>query len=167
MLRDVGNSMLWQYGMSALINFQFHVIGRIDDTTQVLIDHLRVHDLFSNWSKNVGDERDAPWQIILGSMDTTYCVLVSLAIWMEMNMHANASAGVLPYVFSFSNDVDVPSGGQKVKNIAQYDDEELPYPDAEVAEKLCIGGACFFCFQMKIRVSMAVSLMTLLESTLK
>ena len=67
-LRDVSNSMLWRYGMSALINFQFHVIGRIDDTTQVLIDHLRVHDSFSNclktklnWSKNVGDERDAPW----------------------------------------------------------------------------------------------------------
>jgi hypothetical protein len=38
---------------------------------------------------------------------------------MEMNMHANASAGVLPYVFSLSNDVDVPSGGQKAKNIAQ------------------------------------------------
>ena len=60
--------MLWRYGMSALINFQFHVIGRIDDTTQVLIDHLCVHDSFSNclktklnWSKNVGDERDAPW----------------------------------------------------------------------------------------------------------
>ena len=118
--------MLWRYGMSALINFQFHVIGRIDDTMQVLIDHLCVHDLFLNclktklnWSKNVGDERDAPWQIILGSMDTAYCVLVSLAIWMEMNMRANASAGVSPYVFLFSNDVDVPSGGQKAKNIAQ------------------------------------------------
>jgi hypothetical protein len=77
-LRDVSNSMLWRYGMSALINFQFHIVGRIDDTTQVLIDHLHVHDSFSNclktklnWSKNVGDERDAPWQIILGSMDTT------------------------------------------------------------------------------------------------
>ena len=68
--------------MSAMINFQFHVIGRIDDTTQVLINHIRVHDSFPNclktklnWSKNVRDERDAPWQIILGAMDTTYCVL--------------------------------------------------------------------------------------------
>ena len=213
--RDVSNSMLWRYGMSALINFQFHLIGRIDDTTQVLIDHLRVHDSFSsclktklNWSKNVGDERDAPWQIILGSMDTTYCVLVSLAIWLEMNMRANASAAASPYVFAFSDDVDVPSGGQKAKSIAQtifgqkvfkmeeftrnaddngcllgshsirkyaatharkcgcnkdekdirgrwkskgrvsdvYDDVELPYPDAKVAEKLCIGGACFYLF---------------------
>jgi hypothetical protein len=26
-----------------------------------------------------------------------------------------------------------------------YDDVELPYPDAKVAEKLCGGGPCFFC----------------------
>ena len=43
---------------------------------------------------------NVPWQIILGSMDTTYFVLVSLAIWMEMNiMHTNESAGASPYVF--------------------------------------------------------------------
>ena len=124
--RAVGNSMLWQFGMSAMINFQFHVIARIDDTTQVLIEHLRVHDAFAhclktklNWSKNVADERDAPWQMVLGSVDTTYCVLVSLAIWLEMNMRANANAATSPYVFSFSDDIDVPSGGQKAKNIAQ------------------------------------------------
>jgi hypothetical protein len=28
-----------------------------------------------------------------------------------------------------------------------YDDVELPYPDATVAEKLCIGGACYYLFQ--------------------
>jgi len=27
-----------------------------------------------------------------------------------------------------------------------YDNVELPYPDAQVAEKLCIGGACFYLF---------------------
>ncbi len=177
-----------------------------------MVDHLRVHDAFPNclktklnWSKNVGDERDAPWQ--MGSMDTMYCVLVSMAVWMEMNMRANASAGNSPYVFSFSDDVAVPSGGLNVKSIAQivfgqkvfkmeqfrnaadsgsllgshsirkyaatharkcgcnkdekdirgrwkskgrvsdvYDDVELPYPDAKVAEKLCFGGACFYLF---------------------
>jgi hypothetical protein len=212
--RDVSNSMLWRYGMSAMINFQFHVIARIDDTTQLLIDHIRVHDSFPNclktklnWSKNVGDERDAPWQIVMGSMDTTYCVLVSMAIWMEINMRANANAANSPYLFSFSDDVAVPSGGLKAKCIAQtifgqkvfkmeqfcntadsgsllgshsirkyaatharkcgcnkdekdirgrwkskgrvsdvYDDVELPYPDAKVAEKLSIGGACFYMF---------------------
>ena len=124
--RAVSNSMLWRFGMTAMINFQFHVIARIDDTTQLLIEHVRVHDSFPhclkmklNWSKNVSDERDAPWQIVLGAMDTTYCVLVSLAIWLEMNMRMNANAAVSPYVFSFCNDVAVPSGGQKAKDIAQ------------------------------------------------
>ena len=119
--RDVSSSMLRQYGMSTLITFQFHLIERIDVTaTQVLIDHLCGHDSFLNclktklnWSKNVGDERDSQWIIILGSMDTTYCALVSLAIWKEMNMHANASAGASPHVFLFTDDVDGPSGGQK------------------------------------------------------
>ena len=103
-----------------------YVIGRIDDTTQVLVDHLRVHDSFPNylktklnWSKNVGDERDEPWQIVMGSMDTMYCVLVSMAVCLEMNMRANASAGNSPYVFLFSDDVAVPSGGLNVKSIAQ------------------------------------------------
>jgi len=27
-----------------------------------------------------------------------------------------------------------------------YEDTELPYPDAKVAEKLCIGGPCFYLF---------------------
>jgi hypothetical protein len=217
-LRDKKNSPIWRYGMSAMINFQFHVIGRIDDTTQVLVDHIRVHDSFPNclktklnWSKNVGEERDAPWQIVLGSMDTTYCVLVSIAIWFELNLRANASALISPYLFSFCDDISIPTGGQKSKDIAQtifgqkifkmeefaacgdagetacllgshsirkyaathcrrcgcnkdekdirgrwkakgrvsdvYDDVELPYPDAKVAEKLCIGGACYYLFQ--------------------
>ena len=53
--------MLWRYMKSAMINFKFHVIARIDDTAQVLIDHICVHDLFPKcwktklkWSKNVG-----------------------------------------------------------------------------------------------------------------
>ena len=27
-----------------------------------------------------------------------------------------------------------------------YEDTELPFPDAKVAEKLCIGGPCFYLF---------------------
>ena len=34
-------------------------------------------------------------------------------------MRMNANAAVSPYVFSFCNDVAVPSGGQKAKDIAQ------------------------------------------------
>jgi len=87
------SSAVWKYVMPALIKFQFHMIARIDDTTQVIMDHIRVHDNFENalktrlnWSKNVHDERDAPWQIILGSMDPVLCVLISLGLWLEFHL---------------------------------------------------------------------------------
>jgi hypothetical protein len=202
------SSNIWKFGMPALINFQFHMIARIDDTTQVIMEHIRVHDNFENalktrlnWSKNVQDERDAPWQIVMGSMNPVFCVLISLGLWLELNLRLNPSAIASPYVFAFSDDITVPSGGQKAKEMAQnifgqkvfkldefqstgllgshsirkfaathvrrcgiskddkdtrgrwkgktrvsdrYDDVELPYPDCKVAEKLCIGGPCYY-----------------------
>jgi hypothetical protein len=73
------SSIIWKYGMPALCNFQFHMIARIDDTTQVILEHIRVHDNFENalktrlnWSKNVQDERDAPWQVVLASMNPVF-----------------------------------------------------------------------------------------------
>ena len=75
-LKSNTDSDIWRCGMPALVNFQFHLIARIDDTTQVVLEHLRAHDSFPNalktrlnWSKNVEDERDAPWQIVLGAMN--------------------------------------------------------------------------------------------------
>ena len=205
---DHHSSIIWRYGMPALINVQFHLIARIDDATQLVLEHIRVHDNFENalktrlnWSKNVQDERDAPWQVVLGSMDAMFCVFISLGLWLESNLKSSASALVSPYLFSFSDDVTIPSGGRKAKDIAQtifgqkvfkldefqsagqlgshsirkfaathvrrcgiskddkdirgrwkgkgrvsdvYDDVELPYPDCKVAEKLCIGGPCFY-----------------------
>jgi len=222
------NPILKPFGLPALLNFQFHLIARIDDTTQVLLSNLRAHDSFPtnvlktrlNWSKNVHEERDAPWQMVLGCMDTVYCVLVSIALFLELNLSQNPSAMLSPYLFCFCNDVTVPGGGQKTKEIVQnvlgqqifkqaefvghvaanddgdhrhdneakesagflgshsirkyaatharrcgctkdekdirgrwknrartsdvYDDVELPYPDAKVANKLCIGGPCFY-----------------------
>ena len=42
------SSAIWKLGMPVLTNFQFHMIARIDDTTQVIMDHIRVHDHFEN-----------------------------------------------------------------------------------------------------------------------
>ncbi len=120
------SSAVWKYGMPALINFQFHMMTRIDDTTQVIMDHIRVHDNFENalktrlnWSKNVHDERDAQWQIILGSMDLVFCVLISLGLWLEFHLQSNPTAMASPYVFAFSDDITIPGGGQKAKETAQ------------------------------------------------
>jgi hypothetical protein len=47
---------------------RYGICARIHDSTQVIIEHIRVHDKFAhalkarlNWSKNVQDERDAPF----------------------------------------------------------------------------------------------------------
>jgi hypothetical protein len=222
-LRKYGtdNDIIWRFGVPALINYQFHLIARIDDATQILMDHVRIHNSFSNalktklnWSKNVTEERDAPWQIMLGCMDASFCVLVSIALWLEISLCRIPNAMLSPYLFCFSDDIMIPSGGQKAKVLVQtllgqkifrmnefktaddnhgeedggggpshlgshsirkfaathtrkcgctrdekdirgrwktrkrvsdvYDDVELPYPDAKVANKLCIGGPCYY-----------------------
>jgi hypothetical protein len=40
------NPIVLRYGLPALLNFQFHLIARIDDTTQVLLSNLRPHEFF-------------------------------------------------------------------------------------------------------------------------
>ena len=213
--RTTKHASYWKrYGISAIVKFQFHLMARIDDSTQVTLQHILVHDHFSNvlktrlnWSKNVSDERDAPWQIVLGSINPVYCVLCSLGLWLELNLKNHPTAIDSPYAFSFSADIQIRSGGKKSKTMIQgflkklfrmpefvkeddegmsdlllgshsirkfaatfarkcgitkdekeirgrwkgagrvsdvYDDVELPYPDAKVAEKLCGGGACVY-----------------------
>ncbi|KAI2510537.1 hypothetical protein MHU86_3805 [Fragilaria crotonensis] len=119
--------VFWKrYGILAMTNFQFHLIARVDDSTQLVLEHIRVHDTFAsalktrlNWSKNVDDERDAPWQIVLGSLNSVYCVLCSLALWLELNLKLNPTAMNLPYVFGISDNVRVPEGGLTSKAMIQ------------------------------------------------
>jgi hypothetical protein len=61
--RNSGGVCWKRYGISAMVNFQFHLIARVDDSSQLVMEHVRVHDNFSNclktrlnWSKNVNDE---------------------------------------------------------------------------------------------------------------
>ena len=125
--RTTTHASLWKrYGISAMVNFQFHLIARIDDSTQVIIEHIRVHDKFAhalkarlNWSKNVQDERDAPFQIVLGSLDPMYCVLCSLALWLELNLKMYPPAMESPYLFCFCDDYRIPDGGKKAKSMIQ------------------------------------------------
>lgn len=84
------DNLIQKYGVPALMNFQFHMIARIDDSTQVVLENLCVHDSFSillkvrlNWSKNVNEERDAPFQAVIPAMDHVYCVHLAIALWME------------------------------------------------------------------------------------
>ena len=150
----------------------------------------------------------------MGATDTMFCVLTSLALWLEMqHFRWNPNALLSPYVLSFTDDISVPAGGKKSKEIASnaftrifkmeefadagdvaiglgshsickfasthahrsgcsrdnkdlrgrwtsksrvsdvYDDTELPYPDAKVAEMLCIGGPCYYLFPEELNVT--------------
>jgi hypothetical protein len=187
--------------------FRANLIARIDDSTQLLMENLTANADFDfclrsklNWSKNANEERDAPNQILIGAMDPLYCVLLGLAVFLEVFIEAGGAALTTPYVFGFSEDETVPKGGLKAKETVQtilaneiynreefdtaagplgshsirklasthatksgaprddkdvrgrwkrrkrvsdrYDDIELPFPDANVAGKLCIGGPC-------------------------
>lgn len=115
-----------KFGIPAMLCYQFAMIGRLDDCTQLLAENLQCHDQFPTyalkskmtWSKNVMDERDAPWQILLGSLLTLYCVFVNVGIWLEIQLEATQGAQMSPYVFSFSQDFSIPSGGKKASSMA-------------------------------------------------
>ena len=88
-LKADDEDQLWKYGIPVMNSFQFHLIGRIDDTTQLLVENLKGHPQFTfcltaclSWSKNGRKKRvhDAPWQVVIGAMDVAYCVLISTMV---------------------------------------------------------------------------------------
>jgi hypothetical protein len=82
------------------------MIAKIDDTMQFVLENLRMHDNFPNvlkarltWSKNVQEEQDTPWQIVLGSLDSVFCAYLLLSLWLELNLKTNPNSFELPDVF--------------------------------------------------------------------
>ena len=79
------------------------MVARIDDSTA----HFKKEDLKQHrqfdfalqaqmcWSKNVLEEHeDAPAdQILLGSMDTCYCILLAIGIYLEVSLRAGQGVG--------------------------------------------------------------------------
>lgn len=124
--KDSTRSNMIKYGFPAMLCYQFSMIGRLDDCTQLLAENVKVHDKFPSyalksrltWSKNVMDERDAPFQMLLGSLLTVYCVFVNIGIWLEIQLETTSGAILSPYVFSFSGVYNVPEGGKKASAIA-------------------------------------------------
>jgi len=92
------------------LKLQFHLIGRGDDAHEMETKNIRRHPHFDfalqtqlNWSKNVNDERDCPPQFMLGSMNPTFCVLLDLAIYLELKFSRDGS---LHSKYLFTDDVD-------------------------------------------------------------
>ena len=118
-------SPIWNYGIPASMCLQFHMIARIDDTMHIKFESVRKSTSFSfllqvrlNRSKNVREERDSPWQIMLPSMNYLYCVYLNLAVWIEVFLDFYAHADLTPFLFGFSSDVRDPEGAISSKSIA-------------------------------------------------
>lgn len=100
-----------KYGVPAMLSFQFHMIGRIDDCCKWKRENLAIHEVHSDkaliarmaWSKNVMEERSAPWQHVFGCMDPIFCTILNIGLWLEI-FHATVPDGrVRPMVFGFSD----------------------------------------------------------------
>ena len=67
------------------------------------------------WSKNVHEERDAPFQILLGAMNPSYCVLLSFAIFLEywFATHLGLTPNC-PFVFGLGGE-DMQRGPERTK----------------------------------------------------
>jgi hypothetical protein len=85
-----------RYKATCMAKFQFHIIGRGDDISNIETMDLREHELFGDfalqtkvsWSKNVLEERDCPDQILIGADDTDFCVLLALATYLECRFNS-------------------------------------------------------------------------------
>ena len=91
-LRKHDDNIIVKYGIPALLAFQFPLIGRTDCCAKWMRENVGMHDTYPDkamkaqlsWSKNVHEERDAPWQHIFGCFDPVFCVILNLSLWLEM-----------------------------------------------------------------------------------
>jgi hypothetical protein len=188
-----------RYLVPCVMNLQYNMIARLDDACELEFEDLKENEQFPFapliqmcWSKNVHEERDAPEQILLGAQDWRYCILLSLAVFLEVWI-GNGQGMLGTLVFNAGNDDprqtknDVssilrdilqshefqrakpgPLGTHSIRKLGStharrsgcskddtdsrarwkrkrrqqddYNDPTLPYPDAKVAGRLCIGG---------------------------
>ena len=112
-----------RYVLTTMIKFQFHMVGRIDDTSRFLMEDLKPNPNFNFallgrlcWSKNVREERDAPDQILLGSADPLFCVLIGLALHLEVFLQGDGQH--TPYVFGIGGDNGDDAAARRTKDRA-------------------------------------------------
>jgi hypothetical protein len=191
---------------------QYNLIARLDDAMELEMEDIKPNLQFPFsllvqmcWSKNVNEERDAGEQILLGSMQREYCILLALATFLEVWIGGgNGMLGTL--LFNIVDDDPIKSKKRVADKMAEvykhedfervkegpvgthsvrkmpatqarrsgcskddtdhrgrwrrkkrqsddYVDMALPYPDAKVAAKLCIGGPCMYALKTNSGVS--------------
>lgn len=140
--RREATNTVQKFGLPALMAFQFSTIGRVDDCCTFLQENLKAHNLFPQmalkaklcWLKNVVTEAVCPFQMILGANDVMYCVLLNLAMWLELELRNGRLCILSPYVFAFSDDTSQPGGADKSKRSVQNFLRNSVFTDGEVFE---------------------------------
>ena len=92
----------------ALFPFQLHLVAMVDYTCQLILNELYARGLFPfalygrmRWSKNVLEERHCPSQIILGSSDSNFCVLLNIGLYLESQFPIEVNGIDILNFFSF------------------------------------------------------------------
>jgi hypothetical protein len=80
---------LMRHTSAAFVKFMIHVIGCPDDAAELKWDDIHVNTQFPfallvKMSKNTSEERESPEQIPMGVMDPLFCLLLALAIHLEL-----------------------------------------------------------------------------------
>ena len=102
------SNMKW----ASALCMQFQMIRRGDCVHHIQRMNFSQHPQFDfalhtklNWSKNVRDERNCPWQIMLGAMSTAFCGLLSLAICLEVRFATFGTDSKFLYTEEHSKDL--------------------------------------------------------------
>jgi len=118
------NSNRWLQAM----RMQFHMIGRGDDVHHMETKSLHVHPKFDfaletsmMWSKNVLEERDCPPQIMLGAANPVFCILLSLAIYLEERFHSFGTNSK----YLYTEDLDEGARFRRVKSYSKMVREKV------------------------------------------
>jgi hypothetical protein len=87
-----------KFKIGSVLSLQWHLIARIDDMMKLRFSDFspNIHQRFTltcqmRWSKNILEERDAPEQIVMGSMDPKMCPILNLAVYIEATPRITAS----------------------------------------------------------------------------
>jgi hypothetical protein len=109
-----------RYRLSSILTLQWHLIGRVDDMMKLQFENLSYNPshpftLISQmrWSKNICEERESPRQLLVASMDDRLCVLLNLAVYLELwgEIHTPENT----FVFGQGTD-----GDKNVRNLIQF-----------------------------------------------
>ena len=87
---NASSSDFSKYRYAAMIKFMFHFVCHGNNAAHVFKSSLKQSSEYPwalvctlHWSKNVREQHDCPPQIMLGSMNPDYCVMLSLAVFLE------------------------------------------------------------------------------------